>query len=319
MLQEKIKILRSQIAETEKLIEESHDEVLLQLAREDMLKLGSELSVLETSLALTDGEAASGRQRRPEAAIPPDPHTAILEIRAGTGGTEAALFAQDLYRMYIRYAQKAGWKVELIAISNEEPEGIKTVVTQIRGENAYTCLKNESGVHRVQRVPATESGGRIHTSAASVAVLPKVSPIQLEIKPEDVKIDFYRSGGHGGQNVNKVSTAARLTHLPTGLIVESQQERSQIQNREKGMELLRARLFDEMQKQQVLGVDKLRADQIGSGDRSEKIRTYNFPQNRVTDHRIDKSWSNIEKIMDGDLAKIFKDYPLIRPAQQESV
>lgn len=229
---------------------------------------------------------------------------AILEIRAGTGGNEASLFAADLYKMYVRYASIVGWKVKELSKSSGEHKGIKTVTAEIKGKGVFETLQNESGVHRVQRVPITESSGRIHTSTATVAVLPVVTPFQIEIKPSDIKSDFFRAGGAGGQNVNKVSTAVRITHIPTGMVVECQEERTQGKNREKAMEILRSRLYTIMQEERVKNIADLRADQVGKGERSEKIRTYNFPQDRVTDHRIKKSWGNIEGILKGNLKKI---------------
>lgn len=235
-----------------------------------------------------------------------DLDTAIVEVRPGTGGSEAAIFARDLYRMYLRFAESKKWKVEQISSSEEEYGGLKSAVFQISGAKVYDVLKNESGVHRVQRVPITEVGGRIHTSTATVAVLPATPPVNIEINPEDLKYDFFRSGGKGGQNVNKVSTAVRLTHKPTGVVVECQQERNQAQNREKALLLLKAKLFDMMEKQQVQNISELRLNQIGSGERSEKIRTYNFGQDRITDHRINKSWGKIKEILDGDLDRILR-------------
>jgi peptide chain release factor 1 len=225
-----------------------------------------------------------------------NPDIVILEIRAGTGGDEAGLFANDLYRMYSRYAEKSHW----------HKEEIKTLTAEFRGPNAYNLLKNESGVHRVQRIPTTESSGRIHTSTATVAVLPKIKKIDIEIKPDDLEWEFYRAGGHGGQNVNKVSTAVRLTHKPTRITIGCQEERFQGKNRERALEMLRGKLFALMQEQQVKDISDLRSNQIGSAERSEKIRTYNFPQDRVTDHRINKNWHNIEGIMNGQIDKILE-------------
>ena len=232
--------------------------------------------------------------------------TAILEIRAGTGGDEAGLFAADLYRMYTRFAQNRGWKFA----EHDRNEGgignLKSVTAEVTGEDAYRLLKNEFGVHRVQRVPKTERGGRIHTSTATVAVLPKVSPVELEINPKDLKIDTFRAGGHGGQNVQKVETAVRITHLPTTTVVSCQDERSQLKNRDKAMEILRAKLYQMMQDQRAAGVSALRQAQVGSAERSDKIRTWNFPQDRVNDHRSGAKAGNIESILNGNLDPLLK-------------
>lgn len=235
-----------------------------------------------------------------------NPNIAILEIRAGTGGDEAGIFALDLYRMYLRYAEKTKWKVEEVNYNQNASGGIKTATAVIKGQNAYNLLRNESGVHRVQRVPSTESAGRIHTSTATVAVLPEVSKVEIDIKPSDIELAFFRAGGHGGQNVNKVSTAVRLTHVPTGIVIECQEERQQAKNREKAMGILRSRLFNMMQKQQVKNITDLRAEQVGNAERSEKIRTYNFPQDRITDHRFGISWHNMSAIMNGEIDGILE-------------
>lgn len=227
--------------------------------------------------------------------------TAILEIRAGTGGDEAGLFAADLYRMYVRFAQKQGWKIKELDHNYGGAGNIKSVTAEITGEGAFDVLKKESGVHRVQRVPKTERSGRIHTSTATVAVLPKVTPVEVEINPADLKIDTFHASGHGGQNVQKVETAVRITHLPTGVIAACQDERSQAQNRERAMGVLRSKLFTMMQEQQTGSVAALRREQVGTGERSEKIRTWNFPQNRVTDHRFGVSAGNLESVLDGNL------------------
>jgi peptide chain release factor 1 len=232
---------------------------------------------------------------------PNDSKDAIVEIRAGTGGEEASLFAADLYRMYVRYAQRQNWSTEVIDSTLSGSKGFKEVVLEIRGTGVFGRLKYERGVHRVQRVPATESQGRIHTSAATVAVLPEVEEVDIEVNPEEIRTDIFHSGGAGGQNVNKVATAVRLTHLPTGIVAVCQDERSQLKNRIKAMAVLRARLFDVKMREQADKIDKDRRSQVGSGDRSEKIRTYNFPQDRVTDHRIGQSFHNIEGMLDGEL------------------
>ncbi len=232
----------------------------------------------------------------------------IVEIRAGAGGDEASLFAGDLARMYQRYAIKRGWKFSVLDASPSGARGYKTFVAEVRGEGVYESLKHESGVHRVQRVPETERQGRIHTSTASVAVLPIVEAKEVEIKESDLEVTFSRAGGPGGQNVNKVETAVRVVHIPTGVVVSSREERSQYANREKAMEILRAKLFEIQREQAVGSVDQIRREQIGTADRSEKIRTYNIPQDRITDHRIGKKWGNIEKILGGNFDPIVEAF-----------
>lgn len=303
-IQEAIKEIDEKIAEHEK-IKIGADIEFCILIDEEILNLKKQKLELEQSTQAVgeDDETAANTDEGTNI----NPNVATLEIRSGTGGNEAGLFAFDLYRMYARYAEKTGWKLEELFKSENEIGGIKTISIEVRGKNAYNLLRHESGVHRVQRVPITESGGRIHTSTATVAVLPKLKKVEIEIKPDDLTWEFFRSGGRGGQNVNKVSTAVRLIHKPTGIIVECQEERFQGKNREKALGILNSRLYTMMQEQQVKSITDLRTGQVGTGERNEKIRTYNFPQNRVTDHRLNKSWHNIEIIMNGEIANILED------------
>jgi len=235
---------------------------------------------------------------------PNDSRNVILEIRAGTGGDESALFAGDLFRMYSRFAEKNRWKVELISASESERGGFKEVVASVEGQDVFAKLKYESGTHRVQRVPETEAQGRIHTSACTVAILPEAEDVEIDINPVDLKIDVYRASGAGGQHVNKTESAVRITHLPTGIVVECQDERSQIKNRAKAMKVLKTRILDGMQQEQNARMAADRKSQVGSGDRSERIRTYNFPQGRMTDHRIGLTLYKLDMIMEGDVGEI---------------
>ncbi len=232
----------------------------------------------------------------------------ILEVRAGTGGDEASLFAGDLMRMYQKYAIKRGWGFAILDASESGAKGYKTAVAELKGQGIYEALKQESGVHRVQRIPATERQGRVHTSTASVAVLPIVEAKEVNLKESDLEVTFSRAGGPGGQNVNKVESAVRITHKPTGIVVSCREERTQHANREKAMEVLRSKLFTIQHEQAVGSIDQIRRDQIGSAERSEKIRTYNYPDDRITDHRIGKKWGNLEKIIEGDLDPIMKAF-----------
>jgi len=226
---------------------------------------------------------------------------AVVEIRAGAGGDEAGLFAAELFRMYQRYGETQGWRLRPVTVNETGVGGMKEIIFEVEGDGAYTRLKHESGVHRVQRVPETESQGRIHTSTATVAVLPKAEEIDVEIRPDDLRIDIFHAGGHGGQNVNKVATAVRLTHIPTGIVVTCQKERSQLQNRVMAMDVLRSRLWDAELRKQQEATSADRRSQVGSGDRSEKIRTYNYPQTRVTDHRLGLTSHNLPRVLDGGL------------------
>lgn len=293
-LQRQIEELDRKISEAKKLLD---DPALISLAKEEIEKLQKEREYLLSS--------GNSDQYHNQDSI--DTHNVIVEIRAAAGGNEAGLFASDLYRMYTRYAENKKWKVEQLSISEGGIGNIKEVIFRIWGQDVYGKLKYESGVHRVQRVPSTESSGRIHTSTATVAVLPELEDKEFHLDPAEIKVETFRASGHGGQNVQKVESAVRLTHIPTGLVSTCQTERSQYQNKEQALSVLRSRVYEHEQSQKKENIDKDRKLQVGSGDRSEKIRTYNFPQDRITDHRIGKSWHNIEEILDGNLDSIIRD------------
>lgn len=303
-LQKEIEKLKEQIKQNEAETTSS-DEQLKQLIKEDNERLKSQIKELEKSIEQLETDYSEREEVIGTSGL--ETNKAILEIRAGTGGNEAGLFAADLYKMYLNYAKNHKWLYEVLEISKGDYNSIKTAIIKIKGKNVYPLLKWESGVHRVQRVPETESSGRIHTSTATVAVLPVVSPVEVHIDPKDIEEDFFRAGGAGGQNVNKVSTAVRITHKPTGMVVECQEERTQGKNRAKAMELLRSRLYQVMVEKRLKNISELRSGQIGFAQRSEKIRTYNFPQDRITDHRLNTSWHNIESVLNGELEPIFEE------------
>ena len=284
-----------ELADLREMIRSETDAEILAMAKDEQSELENKKEVAEQKLRL--------------ALVPKDPNdekNVIIEIRAGTGGEEAGLFASNLYRMYSRLAQRLSWNLEVIDSNSTGIGGIKEITFQVRGDQAYSKLKHESGVHRVQRAPTTESSGRIHTSAATVAVLPEAEEVDIEINQEDLQIDIYHASGHGGQNVQKVATAIRITHIPTGVVTTCQDERSQHKNKEKALAVLRSRLLAaEIEKQQQEIVDTRRS-QVGSGDRSERVRTYNFPQGRITDHRIGLTSYNLEQVLDGDLMEFIE-------------
>lgn len=286
----KYKRLINQIEEDEKIKNDSKDPELVELAKSELEELYQKKKEFENKLKLL--------------LLPKDPHdvrNTILEIRAGTGGKEAGLFASDLYKMYLKYAERKGWRAEVLSSNPTGVGGFKEIIFLVEGDDAYGTLKYESGVHRVQRVPITEASGRIHTSAASVAVLPEAEEVEVEIDPEDLRIDVFRSSGPGGQSVNTTDSAVRITHIPTNTVVTCQDEKSQLKNKNKALKVLRARLLDKVKREQKEKIDKERKNMVKSGDRSEKIRTYNFPQGRVTDHRIGLTLYKLDNILTGDL------------------
>jgi len=283
------------------------DQELAQLAREELKELEEEKERLEEEIKIL--------------LIPKDPNddkNIYIEIRAGTGGDEAAIFAGDLFRAYMRYADLRGWKVEITSSNESEHNGYKEVIALIKGDNVYSRLKYESGTHRVQRVPLTESQGRVHTSAVTVAVMPEVSDVEIEINPNDLKIDVMRASGHGGQSVNTTDSAVRITHIPTGIVVTNQDQKSQHKNKDKALKVLKARLYDLELQEKLAKEGANRKAQVGSGDRSERIRTYNYPQNRITDHRIGLTLYRLDEIMSGGLLDEIID-PLIAHYQAQAI
>ena len=284
---------KEELADAKEIVEMESDEEMRDLAKMEINELEHQIEQNEEELKIL--------------LLPKDPNdekNVILEVRAGTGGEEAALFAQELLRMYMRYAERRGWKTELMDVNDTGIGGVKEAVVLIKGKGAYSRLKYESGVHRVQRVPETESAGRVHTSAATVAVLPEVDDVEVDLNPNDVRVDVYRASGNGGQCVNTTDSAVRLTHIPTGLVVTCQDEKSQIKNKEKAFKVLKSRLYDMMLAEQNKEISDARKSQVGSGDRSERIRTFNFPQGRVTEHRIGLTLYKLASIMDGELDEI---------------
>lgn len=293
---EELEKIEAEIKETEQILKEETDPELINLAEDDLKKLTGKKELLKNEIEGLMSGQKSGAEK-----------DIIMEIRAGTGGDEAAMFAGDLFRMYKRYAEKSGWQVNVLDSSETELGGCKEIIFEVNGPGVFSKMRHESGVHRVQRIPATEKSGRIHTSTATVAVLPKAEDVEVKVEAKDLKIDTYRSSGPGGQNVNKVETAIRITHLPTGLVVACQSDRSQAKNREKAMRTLKSKLLEMQREAEAAKITGERRAQIGGAERAEKIRTYNFPQDRLTDHRIKKSWHNLPAILEGDLDQIIEE------------
>lgn len=290
-IHEEIEKISKDIKETKQIITTENDEEIIKIAQDEITALNNAQEKLKSELQETLYPDETGKYKN-----------IIVEIRAGTGGDEAALFAANLFKMYARYAESKGWSTAIIDSNQTDLGGMKEIIFEISGKGAYSDLQYESGVHRVQRVPDTEKSGRIHTSTASVAILPEVEEVDIEIKNDDIIFETYRAGGPGGQNVNKVETAVRLIHKPTGIIVACQVERSQARNRERAMKILQSKILQGQKEKQTEEQGQLRKNQIGTADRSEKIRTYNFPQDRMTDHRIKESWHGLDKIMAGELS-----------------
>jgi peptide chain release factor 1 len=287
------KNVQADIEEAGEMLESGNDDELAEFLNSELERLRRDESRLEDELKVL--------------LLPKDPNDdkdVIVEIRGGTGGEEAALFAADLMRMYMRYAEQNGWRTEIMSSSPTDLGGFKEVIFSVEGRGAYSRLKYESGVHRVQRIPDTEASGRIHTSTATVAVLPEAEDVELEIKPDDLRVDVFRSTGHGGQSVNTTDSAVRITHIPTGMVVTCQDEKSQLKNREKALRVLRARLLDKLESEQKAELDEARRTQVGSGERSERIRTYNYPQNRLTDHRIGLTLYKLGEILEGNIDEV---------------
>ena len=316
-MDETLRILGDEIAKIEVKIKENQELLNNPEMAELSFEIKLEIENLEKSkqtLEQSINDIQNSGNDKEDSSLEINPNIAIIEVRAGTGGSEAALFAFDLYRMYQRYCEKKKLKAtEEYYSPDEKAGGIKTVIFEVKGVGVYDLFKNESGVHRVQRVPKTESSGRIHTSTATVNILPEVKNVEIDIHPDDLEWEFHRSGGSGGQNVNKVSTAVRLTHKPTGLVVDCQEERTQGKNRDKALGYLRSRLYNLMKEQQVKKLGDLRMGQVTSAERSEKIRTYNYPQDRITDHRIGKNFGNVAIVMNGDIDKILEECKNIDP------
>jgi peptide chain release factor 1 len=298
--------IESDIEEAEEMQKAGPDEELAEFLDSELERLRADEARLEDELKIL--------------LLPKDPNDdkdVIVEIRGGTGGDEAALFAADLMRMYMRYAEQNGWQTEIMSSSPTDLGGFKEVIFSVQGRGAYSRLKYESGVHRVQRIPDTEASGRIHTSTATVAVLPEAEEVELEIKPDDLRVDVFRSTGHGGQSVNTTDSAVRITHIPTGMVVTCQDEKSQLKNREKALRVLRARLLDELESEQKAELDEARRVQVGSGERSERIRTYNYPQNRLTDHRINLTLYRLGEILEGNIDEVIDALMAVEQSETE--